>query len=108
VQGYSYGTDGVGLSRLTAGPTSFNFFEEGEMEKQQIEYRPLWEVISLTGLLYDYTYRWQESDLLEPQLLALGYTNIQWQDGERDSFGPLTRVCSANDKHGTRVYFVYG
>jgi hypothetical protein len=79
------------------------------MEKHGIIYRPLSDVIVLTGLHYSReTYREQERELLQPRLEAVGYVNIQWQDGERDSFGPLTRVCSATNSFGERVYFVYG
>jgi hypothetical protein len=79
------------------------------MEKHAFIYRALEEVIVLTGLHYTpETYREQEINLLEPRLRAVGYVNIHWSDGERDSFGPLTRVCSATNQYGERVYFVYG
>lgn len=78
------------------------------VEKRNVIYRNLDEVIVLTGLTYDENYINQEKELLTPRLEAVGYTNIQWQDGERDSFGPLTRVCSCNDRYGNRVYFIYG
>lgn len=78
------------------------------MEKHDFIYRDLSDVIVLTGLTYDENYINQEKELLTPRLEAVGYTNIQWQDGERDSFGPLTRVCSATDRYGNRVYFIYG
>jgi hypothetical protein len=78
------------------------------MEKHNFVYRQLDEVIVLTGFAYDKKFREQEVELLEPRLRAVGYVNIHWSDGERDSFGPLTRVCSATNQYGERVYFVYG
>ena len=65
-------------------------------------------VISLEGLTYGKGYRQQELDLLQPRLEALGYTEIEWGEGESDSFGPLTRVCQATNTSGVREYFFYG
>jgi hypothetical protein len=50
----------------------------------------------------------QEKEILEPQLAALGYTDITWWTKEEDSFGPLSRLCKAVDKNGDEVTFVYG
>ena len=50
----------------------------------------------------------QEKEILEPQLLDLGYTDITWWMGEQDSFGPLSRLCKAIDKKGNEVTFIYG
>lgn len=50
----------------------------------------------------------QEKEILEPQLIALGYTNISWWMGEEDAFGPLSRLCRATNNHGDEVEFIYG
>jgi hypothetical protein len=50
----------------------------------------------------------QEHEILEPQLVDLGYTDITWWTGEEDSFGPLSRLCRAVDKNGDEVTFIYG
>jgi len=50
----------------------------------------------------------QEKEILEPQLVGLGYTDIEWSMGEEDSFGPLSRLCKAVDHNGDEVTFVYG
>jgi hypothetical protein len=34
-----------------------------------------------------------EDDVAKPRLERLGYFVIAWKDGERDSFGPLTRIA---------------
>lgn len=52
-------------------------------------------------------YGQSERELLQPQLERLGYSNIRWSDGERDSFGPLSQRCSA-DLDMTRVEMWYG
>lgn len=55
------------------------------------------------------TYREEERTLATPALEAAGYS-IQgdWFDGERDSFGPLTRCVHAVDPDGNRVVVVVG
>jgi hypothetical protein len=53
-------------------------------------------------------YARDERAILEPALAALGFTGIRFVDGERDSFGPLSRVCHATDEHGSARRFVYG
>lgn len=50
----------------------------------------------------------QEVEILEPQLVALGYSNITWMMGEVDSFGPLSRLCHAENAEGKEVTFIYG
>jgi hypothetical protein len=71
--------------------------------------RSLADVIGLDGLDYsNANYVRHERDLLTPRLERLGYTYISWSDGERDSFGPLTRICTAMDPEGRMVEFVYG
>lgn len=37
--------------------------------------------------------RW-ERDVATPALVRLGYEVLGWKDGERDSFGPLSRLCT--------------
>lgn len=49
---------------------------------------------------------WERS-VAEPALKELGYENIRWSDGERDSFGPLTRVCTCK-KDNSLHQFIYG
>ena len=72
-------------------------------------YPDLAAVISFAGFGYDTaTYRRQEVEVLQPQLEVLGYTNIEWLDGERDSFGPLSRLCRTTSPDGIWVTFIYG
>jgi hypothetical protein len=79
------------------------------LDKHKVIYRPLADVIPTHGLTFNQqTYRQEEREILQPRLEHIGYTQVYWQDGDRDSFGPLTRVCSAIDPYGDRVYFVYG
>ena len=49
-----------------------------------------------------------ENEIATPALQALGYTNIRWHMGERDSFGPLSRVVLCDDSNGIRHKFIYG
>jgi hypothetical protein len=71
-------------------------------------YVQLWSVIDTTGLHFDGRYLEEERTILQPQLEKLGYYNIVWQEGETDSFSPLTRVCKAVNPAGEIVHFVYG
>ena len=58
---------------------------------------------------FNYTdYYKSERNIIEPQLKVLGYTDIRFSDGERDSFGPLTRIVSAKNVNGESVRFIYG
>lgn len=50
----------------------------------------------------------QEREILEPQLIDLGYSNITWEMGEEDSFGPLSRLCHATRSDGKDVTYIYG
>lgn len=77
-------------------------------EEPPTEYKNLAEVIDLGEFKYDETYREQEKNLLQPQLEKAGYTFVEWLDGERDCFGPLTRTCRAFDPYGRPVWFIYG
>lgn len=49
---------------------------------------------------------WEER-VARPALQELGYTNIYFIDGERDSFGPLSRIACC-EKNGIAKRFVYG
>jgi hypothetical protein len=48
-----------------------------------------------------------EDKMLKPLIEAEGFTNVRFSMGERDSFGPLTRVVTA-EKDGRTHHFVYG
>ncbi|MET0467097.1 MAG: hypothetical protein ABW007_28330 [Chitinophagaceae bacterium] len=50
----------------------------------------------------------QEIEILEPQLVDLGFTDIVWEMGEEDSFGPLSRLCHTKNPDGKEVTFIYG
>lgn len=63
--------------------------------------------ISFEGFDYN-QYRRHELEILEPRLRAIGYHDIQWGKGESDSFGPLTRTCTAKDQYDNVVHFMYG
>ena len=52
-------------------------------------------------------YYWEwEDNIAKPALLTLGYTAVTFSDGERDSFGPLSRVVTCT-LSGTKVQFFY-
>lgn len=59
------------------------------------------------GMLQEYFYWDWEKNTATPRLEKLGYTKISFTDGERDSFGPLTRLVRA-EKDGQKVEFMYG
>jgi hypothetical protein len=71
---------------------------------------PIWleleDIISFEGFTFK-DWRNGEIEILQPQLIALGYIDIKWEMGEEDSFGPLTRTCHAS-KDGERYHFIYG
>lgn len=48
-----------------------------------------------------------EDEIATPALVAAGYKVAWWVDGERDSFGPLSRTCDAS-KDGVYYEFWYG
>ena len=52
-------------------------------------------------------WEWEEN-VATPSLYEMVYTNIQWSTGERDSYGPLSRVVSATDSYKNTVRFMYG
>lgn len=49
-----------------------------------------------------------EHDVASPRLERLGYRVICYLDGERDSFGPLTRIVLVKDQAGNTLKFIYG
>jgi len=51
-------------------------------------------------------WKW-EDETATPLLEKLGYANIRFSMGECDSFGPLTRIVTA-DKDGIPYRFIYG
>ncbi len=53
------------------------------------------------------TYIEWEQEVATPALESLGYTNIIFSDGERDSFGPLSRIVHAH-KDGENICMFYG
>ena len=73
------------------------------------EYEELSNVISLKGITFQRdTYLDEELEILQPRLVALGYTEVKWRMGDSDAFGPLTRVCVCWDAAGKFRKFVYG
>lgn len=54
------------------------------------------------------SYREFERDVLTPKLEAKGFEIVRWQDGERDSFGPLSRYATAYAPSGIRCDIIYG
>ena len=76
-------------------------------EPPPTEFNSLEELISFEGFRFDH-YREDEKDILEPQLKELGYNVIEWQMGEYDSFGPLTRIVKTSRPGGGYVWFIYG
>lgn len=75
----------------------------------EIEYIDLYKFLCFAGFSYDLSrYAKDEMIFLEPQLRDLGYSDFVWGHGDYDSFGPLTRIVSMNDKDGKRVYGIYG
>lgn len=74
---------------------------------EEIVYFDLHDLLSFS--LFDFTdYRKGEIEILQPQMEAMGYTEFEWSMGEYDSFGPLTRICRAINKDGTKMAFIYG
>lgn len=54
-------------------------------------------------------YTKSERDVITPALLDAGYYPTgDWYDGERDSWGPLSRCIDAETKDGKTVTVVYG
>ena len=73
------------------------------------EYEELSNVISIDGLSWEPNrYLDEELNVLQPRLVALGYTEIRWSMGDHDSFGPLTRICTCRNAAGEVKAFIYG
>lgn len=90
-------------------PNPFEHNEHGGAPADAPEYEELSNVISLEGITFQReTYLDEELNILQPRLVALGYTQIRWSMGDSDAFGPLTRVCIARDAAGEVRRFVYG
>jgi len=79
----------------------------GYNPNDETEYEDLEEVISFEG--FDFA-KWYEHEdtILRPRMEALSFYAIRFKHGEYDSFGPLTRVCTAIDSKGNLRHFVYG
>ena len=81
------------------------------MSDIEIDLTDLLDVIG-EGLAADHRYcsrrywTW-ENEVARPALEKLGYEDIKFFDGERDSFGPLTRVVHCR-KDGNTVKLIYG
>lgn len=76
-------------------------------EENMIKESDLSDLISFDG--FDYThYRRDEVTVLQPRMQALGYHGITWGAGETDSFGPLSRTCTAFNSDNIVCYFMYG
>jgi hypothetical protein len=48
-----------------------------------------------------------ENDIASPALVQLGYKIICWKDGDRDDFGPLSRIALV-EKDGVQSEMWYG
>ncbi len=53
-------------------------------------------------------YTEHEQSILRPELERLGFGKIRFSDGERDSFGPLSRIVTAVDQRGRTRRWCYG
>jgi hypothetical protein len=75
-----------------------------------MEYESLYEIIPQeTWNKFSYSrYGEHEVKVLSPYLESIGFTRIQWETGEKDSFGPLSRICHCIDKEGNFRHLVYG
>lgn len=73
----------------------------------ETEYQNLMDVISFDGFSFGDYYN-GERNILQPRLEELGYTEVSWFMGERDSFGPLSRICHATNMQGETKKFMYG
>ena len=53
-----------------------------------------------------YAYLQWEREVAQPALEAVGFRVLRWTTGERDSFGPLSRVCHAvRDNHAFQLAY---
>jgi hypothetical protein len=72
-----------------------------------ISYENLMDVVSFEG--FSFSNYWDgEMKILTPRLLNAGFSKIKFSMGECDSFGPLTRICTAVDKDNRVRHFIYG
>lgn len=71
-----------------------------------VNFASLSEVIDMRDFSFD-EYWSQENLLVKPRLEELGFNNVHFLDGERDSFGPLTRIVRCW-KEGKKHQFIYG
>lgn len=49
-----------------------------------------------------------EDKILKPYLESQGFTAIRFVMGERDSFGPLSRIVFCTDRNGVKRQYLYG
>lgn len=77
-----------------------------------IQYRDIWEILPEGTFTEDYCgtrgafLKWEAR--INPILKSLGYGIVKdWTTGERDSFGPLSRVITL-EKDGITQQFFYG
>lgn len=72
-----------------------------------IEYVDVYDALPGVQIDYDDYVRY-EREVLTPALEKAGYViDGPWRMGERDSFGPLSRVVTA-ERDGETVYVCYG
>lgn len=73
----------------------------------QVRWTNLDEIIPDAFKTFDYNNWWDGEDkILKPALAAIGYENIRFFKGETDSFGPLSRKCTAT-YNGHTFHFYY-
>jgi len=90
-------------------PNQFENNEHGGAPDDAPEYEELTNVIDISGIQYtNESYVNDEIDILQPRLIANGFYNIRWGMGDRDAFGPLTRICYCRDSTGKQRQFIYG
>lgn len=76
-------------------------------EIKELQYESLEDLLDFSNFDWHLWLR-DEREVLQPQLEAMGYTNVFWSMGDHDFFGPLTRVCRAIDTNGEMRWFIYG
>lgn len=82
---------------------------KAEVERLEAEARDLLDFLGDEANAFDFgKYREGEQEILRPALERRGFNSIRFYMGEEDSFGPLSRMCAANDPNGTEVRFYYG
>lgn len=74
---------------------------------EQVRYEALYKIISFEGFDYRMFIR-DEMTVLKPRLEEKGFTDIRFSMGEKDTFGPLTRICVCRDAEGKPRRFIYG